>query len=87
MQSTFRIHGPKKGAADQAYSFGTVFLMGKPTPDDATKLFYVLITAAHVLDSIDGNIGTLTLRQKHENGTYTIRYWNVKLRGAKKIFM
>lgn len=51
MQSTFRIHGPKKGSSDKT-SFGTAFLMGKPTPD-ITKQYYVLITAAHVLEDID----------------------------------
>jgi hypothetical protein len=78
MQSTFRIHGPKKGASDKT-SFGTVFLMGKPTPD-ITKQYYVLITAAHVLDEIDGENGTLTLREKHKDGSYTVKPWNVKLR-------
>lgn len=78
MQSTFRIHGPKKGASDKI-SFGTAFLMGKPTPD-ITKQYYVLITAAHVLDAIDGENGTLTLREKHKDGSYTQKLWNVKLR-------
>jgi hypothetical protein len=78
MQSTFRIHGPKKGISDKM-SFGTAFLMGKPTPD-ITKQYYVLITAAHVLEDIQGENGTLALREKHNDGSYTVKLWNVKLR-------
>src|SRR5205807_2003788 len=64
MESTFRIHGPSKEANDKV-SFGTVFLMGKPIPD-TTKAYYVLITAAQVLNEIKGETGTLTLREKHD---------------------
>jgi hypothetical protein len=82
MESTFRIHGPKKGNA-AAISFGTAFLMGKPTPDN-TKWYYVLITAAHVLDEIDGDVGVLTLRDKRGDGGYVQKFWNVKLRDKDK---
>jgi S1-C subfamily serine protease len=78
MESTFRIHGPTKDDA-QKTSFGTAFLMGKPTPE-ANKYYYVLITADHVLESIDGDNATLTLREKHEDGSYTQKPWNIKLR-------
>lgn len=78
MQSTFRIHGPKKGVSDKI-SFGTAFLMGKPT-SDITKQYYVLITAAHVLEDIQGQNATLMLREKHDDGSYTQKPWNVKLR-------
>jgi Trypsin-like peptidase domain len=82
MESTFRIHGPSKVDASKI-SFGTAFLMGKPTPD-ATKLYYVLITAAHVLESIAGENGTLTLREKHSKGSYTQKLWSIKLRDKDK---
>jgi hypothetical protein len=78
MESTFGIHGPKKGDASKI-SFGTVFLMGKASPDP-TKAYYVLITAAHVFGDIEGENGTLTLREKHGDGSYTQKFWNVKLR-------
>jgi hypothetical protein len=78
MESTFRIHGPKKGAPN-LISFGTSFLMGKPTPDK-TRMYYVLISAAHVFDGIAGENGVLTLRDKREDGTYAPKPWNVKLR-------
>jgi hypothetical protein len=78
MESTFRIHGPSKVDGTKCF-FGTAFLMGKPTAD-ATKLYYVLITAAHVLEGISGEDGTLTLREKHGDGSYTQKPWNIKLR-------
>jgi hypothetical protein len=82
MESTFRIHGPKQGD-DKAISFGTAFLMGKPTPDK-TKHYYVLITAAHVLEGISGENATLTLRVKQSDGTYAQKPWNVRLRDKGK---
>jgi hypothetical protein len=78
MQSTFRIHGPSRADARQT-SFGTTFLMGKPTPDPA-KWYYVLISAAHVLENIGGDVGTLTLRQKQSDGSYTPIQWNIQIR-------
>jgi hypothetical protein len=78
MESTFRIHGPKKDAPEKI-SFGTAFLMGKPMPDKS-KFYYVLITAGHVLEDIAGEVATLTLREKHDDGSYTPKLWNVKLR-------
>jgi hypothetical protein len=82
MESTFRIHGSKKGDAAKT-SFGTAFLMGKPTPDNS-KYYYVLITAGHVLEEIEGEKGTLTLREKHDDGSYTQKAWNIKLREQDK---
>jgi hypothetical protein len=78
MQSTFRIQGPSKADPRQT-SFGTTFLMGKPSPDPS-KWYYVLISAAHVLENIVGDVGTLTLRQKHNDGSFTPIPWNVQLR-------
>jgi hypothetical protein len=82
MQSTFRIHGPIKDKVGEI-SYGTGFLMGKPT-SDASRLYYVLITAAHVFEGIDGEFGTLTLRERHDDGSYTQRFWNVKLRDKER---
>jgi hypothetical protein len=78
MESTYLIFGPKKGSPN-LLSFGTAFLMGKPTPDP-TKLYYVLITAAHVFEEIQGENATLKLRQRHDDGSYTQKLWNIKLR-------
>lgn len=56
MRSTFKIAGQG--------SLGTAFLIGRPVPGDAGKLFYVLVTAAHVLRDIKGEQATLFLRKK-----------------------
>lgn len=60
MRSTFKLQG--KGAV------GTAFLLGKPSKADPAKAFYVLVTAAHVLDACEGNDATLILRTKEPAG-------------------
>ncbi len=57
MRSTFRIAGPD--------SQGTAFLLGKPDPNDKARSFFVLITAAHVLETIKGESATLFLRARN----------------------
>jgi S1-C subfamily serine protease len=59
MESTFKIEGP----ATQGKTLGTAFVMGRPT-SDSKNLRYVLITAAHVLEGIQGDTATLSLRRK-----------------------
>jgi hypothetical protein len=59
MESTFKI----EGQAGQGKTTGTVFIMGRPTADPKT-LRYVMITAAHVLDGIQGDMAVLYLRRK-----------------------
>lgn len=56
MRSTFKIQGEE--------SLGTVFIMGEPSPDKPDKLYYVLITAAHVLETIKSDVATLHLRKQ-----------------------
>jgi hypothetical protein len=82
MESTYLIYGPKKGDGTKS-SFGTAFLMGKPTPDK-TKAYYVLITAAHVFEEIDGESGTLKLREKQSDGSFAPKLWNIRLREGDK---
>jgi hypothetical protein len=60
MEATFKIEGP---AGPGKTTYGTVFVMGRPTSDPKT-LRYVLITAAHVLDGIQGDMALLHLRRK-----------------------
>lgn len=65
MQSTFMIEG---GNGHGQNSLGTVFIMGRPYPNQTTapsqaaKARYVLITAAHVLEEIQGDSAILHLR-------------------------
>jgi hypothetical protein len=56
MRSTFKIQGEG--------SFGTVFIMGEPSSDEPNKLYYVLITAAHVLEGINSGVAILHLRKQ-----------------------
>ena len=83
MESTFRIHGPKKDQTDKI-SFGTSFLMGKPVPSDKAKLYYVLVSAGHVYDEIDGDDAFLLMRKPKADGTYDTPLWKIKLRDNGK---
>jgi len=56
MRSTFKIQGEE--------SLGTVFIMGKPSADKPDKHYYVLITAAHVLEAIKVDVATVHLRKQ-----------------------
>jgi S1-C subfamily serine protease len=56
MRSTFKITG--------GGSTGTAFIMGRPDSADPTKSFFVLITAAHVLNEMKTDDAVLFLRRK-----------------------
>ena len=62
MQNTFRIAGPSKRVPGKT-SVGTVFVLLKPSQSQPDTSAYVLITAAHVLDDIDGQVANLSLRE------------------------
>jgi hypothetical protein len=69
MESTFRIEG--RNAQNQP-TMGTAFVMGRPYPSGVTNMsgkgMYVLTTAAHVLQEMQGDTAILHFRQKM-NGT------------------
>jgi S1-C subfamily serine protease len=44
-------------------STGTAFILGRPSKVDKTKAYYVLVTAAHVLNAIRGEQAILYLRK------------------------
>ena len=76
MNATFMIGGPQKvsvmlATEPRKTAFGTVFFVGKLQKTDPTKAYFVLVTAAHVLNEIDGDIATLVLRRKSADGTYS----------------
>ena len=56
MRSTYKIQGNK--------SLGTAFIMGEPSQDSPEKSYYVLITAAHVLDGMNSEVAVLHLRKQ-----------------------
>jgi hypothetical protein len=60
MRSTFKIQDKK--------SLGTVFIMGEPSETLQGKLYYVLISAAHVLEGFGSDVAIIHLRkQEGEN--------------------
>jgi S1-C subfamily serine protease len=61
MRSTFKIQGE---VSPGKTLLGTTFIMGLPSKDDPKKLYYVLITAAHVLEGIKNDDAILYLRIK-----------------------
>ena len=67
MQSTC-VHGPAVDGAGT--SVGTVFIVGRPIKDQPQRAAYVLVTAAHVVESIRGATATLLLRQRNTDGRY-----------------
>jgi len=72
MESTFKIEG--RTASGQP-TIGTAFIMGrpydKPPADLPTKAAHVLITAAHVLDEMQGDTAMLHYRRKVDANTWT----------------
>jgi hypothetical protein len=66
MESTFMI----EGRGPQGTTLGTVFVIGRLIPNvtpEAARL--VMVTAAHVLEEIPGEIATLHLRKKVDQKT------------------
>lgn len=66
MESTFMIDGPSGPGQTM---IGTVFVMGIPLATQPTHARYVLVTAAHVLEGIQGDFATLHLRRKVDAST------------------
>lgn len=88
MEATVKIVGPKAGAPGE-FSAGTGFIMGKPAAS-GEKLFYVLITAAHVFNDMEGDDATLTLRIKSNiaNVPYARSEAKIPIRaGGKNLWM
>jgi hypothetical protein len=82
MESTFKIVGPSK--VDSLMSTGTVFLIGRPIKDNPDQLRIIMVTAAHVLDSIVGETATLILRKKLDNSTYERIPFEITIRNGTK---
>jgi hypothetical protein len=62
MESTFRIEGSN--------TLGTAFVMGRPYPNETAKARYVLITAAHVLEEMQGDTAVIQLRHKVDEANW-----------------
>jgi len=77
-QTTFKIEGP--GPTPGSVSLGTVFFMAKPVPD-SKRFRFVMITARHVLEGIQGDTAMLNLRRRTDTGWRRVRY-PIKIRDA-----
>jgi len=56
MRSTFKLEGNG--------SIGTAFILGKPMPKEPNRAYFVMVTAAHVLNQMKGEKAVLHLRKK-----------------------
>jgi hypothetical protein len=82
MNTTFQIIGPS-AKVPNATSSGTGFIVGKPKAG-ATEFYFVLITAAHVLEDIAGDTVTIGTRLKQADGTYSLTPHTVQIRNGGK---
>lgn len=67
MESTFMI----EGHVGQGTTIGTVFIIGRPIPNVPMKGKFVMVTAAHVLEEMQGDTAILHLRRRVEEQTNT----------------
>ncbi len=68
MESTFMI----QGQSEQGPTLGTVFIVARPIPNTMpTRGYFVLVTAAHVLEEMVGDTATLNLRRRVDQGKNT----------------
>lgn len=80
MESTFKIEGPN--------SIGTGFLIGRPYLNDPSKSRLTLVTAAHVLEEIQGENAVLVMREKSEAGKWLKQRQVVRIRdGGKPLYV
>lgn len=80
MKSTFEILG--RGA--HGWVRGTVFIMGRPIPNEVRKSRYVMITAAHVLSDIRSQSAVLYLRRKTATGDWVPLPFPIQVRSGTK---
>jgi S1-C subfamily serine protease len=84
MQSTFKIQSI--GLPGQPPSLGVAFIMGRPlshpTADRPNEARYVLITAAHVLEGLPGEIAILHLRRKTDQGEWERVPFQLQIRNS-----
>ena len=64
MESTFMIEGRSVAGP----TIGTAFIIGRPIPN-TDRARYVMVTAAHVLEEMQGDLAVLHLRRKTDETT------------------
>lgn len=80
MRSTFKIQG--KGLNNKIFT-GTVFIVGEQSTKNPMNAYFVLLTAAHVLEDIKDNNATLSLR-KLIGGTFVKYSYPINIRDKGK---
>ena len=81
MRATYQIIGFND---EGNYSNGSCFFVGKPVRHDSTKLYYVLVTARHVLESITKDEAYIKARIKMSDSTYRVIDYKIKIRDKGK---
>lgn len=82
MDATFKIVGPADLSNLALVTTGTGFLIGRPVPNDTQRAYFVLVTAAHVLNGIQGDTAILVLRVRANDGKYARYEHKVRIRQA-----
>lgn len=72
MRNTYKIEGDG--------TIGSCFLIGKPFKKDPAQAYYVLVTAAHVLENMKGEEATIYLRKKQTDNSFVKIPWKIKIR-------
>jgi hypothetical protein len=87
MESTFKITGKSK-QDPMKLTVGTMFVVGRPLKSKPQEGYYVMVTAAHVLDNIIGDDAIIFLRKKESDGTYKKVPFPIKIReNGKPLFV
>jgi hypothetical protein len=79
MESTFKLQGTTEG---DSLLFGTAFIFHLPCGGDEQKA--ILVTSAHLLDSLITDRALLGLRDKKWDGTWEERPWWISVRREGK---
>jgi hypothetical protein len=79
MESTCKLQGT---TAEDSLLFGTAFLFHLPCGGDAERA--VLVTSAHLLDSLAADRAVLGLRDRRWDGTWEERPWWIQIRSNSK---
>src|SRR5450830_1891403 len=76
MNATFKLEGDG--------STGTAFVIGRPTADDPTRAYFVLVTAAHVFTAMRGDHASIILRSRDQAGRFVRRPYPIQIRSEGK---
>jgi hypothetical protein len=83
METTFQISGSSKHVQGATTS-GTGFIVGKPANKQGDLSYFVLVTAAHVLEEISGDFAAINVREKQPDGSYKVTLRPLQIRDQGK---